>query len=289
MERDLALIIPTQDRPDDLAACLASVAAYAPTCLREVVIVDDGVGGAAEAPGAIARAPLRVERNPVPIGAAASRNRALGLLGPSVEIVGFLDDDVRLTPDWFVSALTELSEDRGALTGPVRRFDSSLLARARQLRYDRRYAGLEDGDRVPFMAGGNCVVWRHAIDAVGGFPEVPTMSDTLFLAMLERLDLGCHFSSDMSVWHRNSKGLRKAVQDAWMAGGLQADTPVDYARRMTGDLRRVFGSPEPAADMVNAFLDGVFLCGHARGDSGSAGIFPTRATTAPSTTDLSNR
>jgi GT2 family glycosyltransferase len=259
----LALIIPSCDRPDDLAACLESVDASAPPALRQVVVVDDGMKEPVEVDGQVAGATLEVVRNPRTCGAAFSRNRALERVGPSIDLVGFLDDDVRVEEHWFEAALEEMSPDRGAVTGPVQRFDESVLARARQLRYDRRYAGLQHGDRVDFLAGGNSVVWRHALVAVDGFPETPTMSDTLLLRRLAHIGLGCHFIPKLKVWHRNSKGLVVAVREAWRAGRVQAHKQIDYRKRSAGHARSLRDRTDRAANLVNVALDGIFLTAHA--------------------------
>ena len=262
VESTLALIIPSSDRPADLAACLESVEAHAPPTLRQVVVVDDGTKQPVDVGESVAGATLEVVRNRRTRGPAVSRNRALERVGPSIDLVGFLDDDVRLGEHWFDAAFEEMSPDRGAVTGPVQRFDTSVLARARQLRYDSRYAGLQHGERVDFLAGGNSVVWRHALVAVDGFPETPSMSDTLLLRRLAHLGLGCHFVPKLKVWHRNSKGLAVAVREAWRAGRIQAHRQIDYRKRSAAHARSLRDRTDRTANLVNVALDGVFLGAH---------------------------
>ncbi|WP_169514767.1 glycosyltransferase [Actinomadura atramentaria] len=263
--RRIALIIPTCGRPDDLRECLRSVAAEDDGSLAQVIVVDDGAPEPVELPADVGGVPLVKRRNAVRRGAAYSRNLALQTLADEVDAVGFLDDDARLTQGWFAAARRELTRDRGAVTGPVLRFDRGLVSRARQLRYDRRYAPVEPGQPVAFLAGGNAVVWRDLLVKAGGFPDTPTMSDRFLVRRLEAAGGRCHFVPDLLVRHRNSKGLRTAVREAWRAGLLD-DTPLDSParRRLAGAARDALAGDQVAAALLNVALDAVYLGGRER-------------------------
>jgi GT2 family glycosyltransferase len=258
----IALIIPTCGRPDDLRVCLRSVQREADASLVELIVVDDAAPRPVSLPTSVAGVPVRCLRNPVRRGAAYCRNRALPLVAESVDAVGFLDDDVRLCRGWFEAARRELTPARGAVTGPVRRFDRGLVARARQLRYDRRYAPLAPGQPVDFLAGGNALIWRDLLVRAGGFPDTPTMSDRLLTRRLDDLGTSCHFVPEMLVLHRNSKGLRVAVREAWRAGVLGVGPQDASARaRLAAGLRVALADEQPAAALLNVALDGVYLTG----------------------------
>jgi GT2 family glycosyltransferase len=260
----LALIIPTCGRPYDLAACLWSIEAAAVPELVEVIVIDDSPRGSSVAPVRIPGAEVRVSRNRRPIGAAASRNRAISMLDPSIDAVGFLDDDIRLPPDWFAVVLAELLPERGAITGPVQRFDLGLVARARQLRYDARYQPLAAGQPVDFLAGGNAVIWVEALHRAGDFPAAAIMSDTLLARRLEQLGTPCHFIPGLRVLHRNSKGVRQACVAAWQAGQIEGRRrPTTYGRRLVQGASGVATSADPLAAGLNVALDAVFLGAHA--------------------------
>jgi GT2 family glycosyltransferase len=260
----IALIVPTCGRARDLAACLESIGREAQPALRQIVVVDDASQDPPVLPREVTGARVDLLRNAVRRGAAVSRNRALAALDDGIDAAGFLDDDVRLCSRWLEVARRELTPDRGAVTGPVRRFDTGLIARARQLRYDRRYAPLEPGQPVPFLAGGNALVWRHLLVRAGGFPETPTMSDTLFVQRLEALGARCHFIPELLVQHRNSKGLNAAVTAAWHAGRIEgARRPIDRRQRVADGLRAAPSSSDPPAALLNVALDVVFVAGHA--------------------------
>lgn len=232
--------------------------------LAQVIVVDDAPDAPAEVPARIAGAEVDVRRNPSPIGAAACRNVALALLHPDIDVVGFLDDDVRVPRAWLSVVLAELTPARGAITGPVQRFDGGIVARARQLRYDKRYERLRPGQPVNFLAGGNAVIWRSILARAGQFPDTPTKSDTLLALRLAELGTPCHFVPELVVAHRNSKGLRQACVAAWQAGridGRQATTT--YGRRLADGAAGVATSPDPLASALNVCLDAVFLAAHA--------------------------
>jgi GT2 family glycosyltransferase len=251
------------DRPGDLMECLESIEREAEECLSQVIVVDDAPARPARPPATVGGTNVEVVRNPRPLGAAISRNRALTLVDSKVDVIGFLDDDVRLQPGWFATAVKELDPARGAITGPVQRFDAGLVARARQLRYERRYSPLSAGAPVDFLAGGNALVWRTALEAAGGFPETSTMSDTLLAQRLRSLGTACYFVPELVVSHRNSKGLRVALREAWRAGRIDgARRPVSYLARLRGGLSEAPRASDPAAALLNVALDAVFLAGH---------------------------
>ncbi|WP_328783189.1 glycosyltransferase [Streptomyces canus] len=270
----IALIIPTCGRPDDLSACLKSIEREADATLAQIVVVDDGVDTPVVVPSSVAGVPVLLLRNPERRGAAYCRNVAVRGLADDIDAVGFIDDDARLCEGWLKIACSELTEDRGALTGPVRRFDRGLVSHARQLRYDRRYAPLKPGQAVGFLAGGNALVWRDLLAAAGGFPDTPTMSDRFLVRRLEAQGRHCHFVPDMYVLHRNSKGLPVAVREAWRAGLLD-DTPDathPLIRLATGTRDALDGLPQTAAALLNVALDAVYLTGRARDHGRRPGV-----------------
>ncbi|MUN40936.1 glycosyltransferase [Actinomadura sp. NEAU-AAG5] len=261
----IALIIPTCGRPDDLAACLRSIAGEADGSVAQVIVIDDGADELVVVPPEVGGVPVVKRRNAVRRGAAYSRNLALQVLADEVDAVGFLDDDARLTPGWLEAARRELTRARGAVTGPVLRFDRGIVSRARQLRYNDRYAPLEPGQAVPFLAGGNAMVWRDLLVKAGGFPDTRTMSDRFLVRRLEAAGGMTHFVPDMVVLHRNSKGLRVAVREAWRAGLLD-DTPLTgtASERLSGGMRAAVAGEHAPAALLNVALDAVYLGGRER-------------------------
>jgi glycosyltransferase involved in cell wall biosynthesis len=103
---DIAFVIPTYNRADDLRQLLVTMAGLdVPACVSwEVVLVDNNSSDetykvAAEFAGTL---PLRYlfERRQ-----GASHARRLGVLETSSEFIAFVDDDNLLSPSWLVEAL----------------------------------------------------------------------------------------------------------------------------------------------------------------------------------------
>ena len=86
----ISVVVPTRDRPEALARCLAALAHQRGAEL-EIVVVDDSGRGGVTAPGARV---VRAGGN----GPAAARN--LGARAARGDVVCFTDDDCVPAPDW---------------------------------------------------------------------------------------------------------------------------------------------------------------------------------------------
>src|SRR5262249_43082653 len=143
----LSIVIPTIGRPADLQNCLLSIRAMASDDLMQVIIVDDAAAARVSCdvdfPTYVDVQVLRINQ---PVGPARSRN--IGAVAAGGDIIGFLDDDARVSPGWASVVTSSLTTECVAITGPVFGFDRTLLARARQQRYEARYAGRRDGESV---------------------------------------------------------------------------------------------------------------------------------------------
>jgi glycosyltransferase involved in cell wall biosynthesis len=214
--RDIAIsvVVPTRDRPNDLAACLRSVVAADNGALAEIVLVDD----ASIVPAAVTADVERsvVIRHTVPLGPDQCRNEAVA--ASCGTHIAFLDDDARMAPDWFSVACRTIESGARAFTGRIIPFDSGIVSRSRQWRYDQRYSGLVTGAPVRFLAGGNSVVRREDFLAAGGFPQLPAGGDNGLVDRLAAREVPCVFVAELRVLHRNGKGLVTAARQSWRAG-----------------------------------------------------------------------
>lgn len=262
MERRISVIIPTFNRQTELTQCLTSIRSSDCVGLSEIIIVDDAsrqpVRIEVDFPGSVQ---IKLIRNSERQGAARSRN--LGAQVASGEVIAFLDDDTQVTPNWFSVAQRELTVERAALTGPVKGFDKSIIARARQQRYEERYDGLTDGKSVNFMAGGNSIIWRSVFIELGGFPPTKALSDGALVARLRQRGLHCHFVWHLKISHRNSKGLIMAISQAWNAGVThQSFAAVPIRAEMNKALYRLaLEEPDLLVNLVNSFLHFCFIAG----------------------------
>jgi glycosyltransferase involved in cell wall biosynthesis len=120
MLKTVCIAIATYRRPAHLQALLESLRlAEAPGRQVQVLVVDNDPDGSAmavvEAMGPDVSAVL--ETHP---GVSAARNRALDVIGDSVDAVIFLDDDEVVEPDWLERLLAHADESGAdVVTGPV--------------------------------------------------------------------------------------------------------------------------------------------------------------------------
>ena len=117
----VALIIVTKDRPDDITLCLESAAKVDPG-FDQVVIVDSSDSGQPK---------TRIEQftDTLPItythsepGITKQRNIARGLVADDIDIVLYIDDDVRLAHNTVEQTTTFFSayEDAIGMTGRIK-------------------------------------------------------------------------------------------------------------------------------------------------------------------------
>lgn len=214
--RSFSVIVPTRDRPGDLAACLRSVTASDNGRLSEIIVIDDGSRTPCRIDPTLVRVPIRLIRHEISQGPDRCRNTAVeAALGDDL---AFLDDDARLPQDWFTVASSAVDAGWLAFTGRVLPFDQGVVSRARQWRYDQRYSSLSTGQATSFLAGGNSVVDRQAFQRANGFPILAAGGDNGLVGRLAGEGVDCRFLWELRVLHRNSKGLRTAAQQAWRAG-----------------------------------------------------------------------
>lgn len=256
----VSVIIATRNRPDDVAETLACLAACQDrgVGVAEVLLVDDASEPALRVPPRSPGAPVTDDwpfavhllRNTVRKGAAASRNRAAEQAAG--DVLAFLDDDARPMHDWTRVVLRHMSDGEAAVTGRILPFDSGVVSRSRQYRYEQRYATLAPGARVTFFAGGNSAVRRDLFLRVGGFPDVPTASDNGLVSGLARLNAPVRFAPDLRVLHRNGKGVRVAGREAWRAGQTLGASPFPVELRQ---VRNAVGRQPWRTDVTAAALN----------------------------------
>ena len=96
-EVEVTFVVPTRDRPESLARCLAALACQVDTDF-EVIVVDDGSADPASARALVEAHPRARLLRQKAIGPAAARNA--GVREARGEFVCFTDDDCEPVPRW---------------------------------------------------------------------------------------------------------------------------------------------------------------------------------------------
>jgi len=175
---DVTVVIPVHDREAVLPAAIESVLAQTLRPAR-IVVVDDGStdGTAAVA----AAAPVELLRHPVARGSGAARNT--GIAAADTTWIAFLDSDDVWLPDHLATVAPALG-DHAFVTTPM--IDSFGRGRGNVSGRTRAVtpASLFFPENV--VCTSTVVARRDAVDAVGGFDDLPRAQDLdLFLRLLE--------------------------------------------------------------------------------------------------------
>lgn len=167
-----SVIIPTRNRPQPLARCLAALAQQNyPRAQFETLVVDDGgdqslVATLVPFQSAIQIALLEQKR----AGPAAARN--LGAARATGTFLAFTDDDCAPEPEWLNALEAELSAHPGSAVGGLTRnaLTENIYATASQLLIHYLYTYYNrDPQCARFIASNNFALPRSQFLALGGF------------------------------------------------------------------------------------------------------------------------
>lgn len=211
---DVDVVIPTRDRPEQLAATLAAL--WRQTSDRfGVIVVDDGGRVPAEGSTPIPAGDGPANRwvhNETSIGPGPSRNR--GVAVSDAPYIVFLDDDCLAEPTLIERHLAALEVGAVVSLGPIlapphRRLEAWNHWDADRL--ERRYARLGDGTAAPGWTDvytGNLGVRRQDFEAVGGFDDRFTRQEDMELGYrLGRLGCRLAFDAGAVVFHDSARTL----------------------------------------------------------------------------------
>lgn len=257
----VSVIVCTRDRPQDLARCLARLAACDPAP-DEIVVVDNTAGcpavrGLVEA---TPRAVLVVASRP-----GLSRARNAGIAAARGEILVFTDDDVEVPEGWLVPICAAFADPAvGCVTGQVQpaRLDSpaafsfefdygGLAASPMPRRFDAGLLAQSAGEAAPVWqvgAGANMAIRRATIAAVGPFDlrlgagASGCSEDSEFFHRALAAGWTCRYEPLAVVFHhhRDSLAALRAQMRAYMRGHVAALFVQFGQTRHPGNLMRVF-------------------------------------------------
>ncbi len=241
----ISVVVPTRERPHDLARCLESITAL-PYERFETIVVDNDPR--TDATRRLVRdrfaGAVRYIREPVR-GASAARNR--GAASASGQIIAFADDDVVVDRHWLdaVAAGFASGDGVGCVTGPVLPAELDTPAQAMFEAHGgfpkgfapRRFQmGRPAADRLfPFTsgrfgAGANMAFTAEALRRVGGFdraigPGTPARAGEDLLAFFQTIVAGYAivYEPDALAWHYHRRTQQElAIQARGYGSGLTA-------------------------------------------------------------------
>ena len=165
-----SIVIPTRARPGYLEVALGSIAAQAADAGAEVLVIDDA--GPSPLIRALAeRFGARYEPNPGPRGLNVARNT--GVERSQGELVVFVDDDVRASPQWLRALLDAAQEnpDVDVFAGPIRpRLEGARIRSCGREGPPITSLDLGEADTdTRYAWGANIAIRRRALQRVGPF------------------------------------------------------------------------------------------------------------------------
>ena len=165
-----AIVVPTYNRPEALAACLAALDRLDPAP-DEIVVVDDG--GVRPAAAVCTRFNGRVRCiRQASAGPAAARNA--GVRASTADLVALTDDDCAPRPDWLGALVRAQGGVRGRMAGGrvENALTTNVYAAASQALCDYLYmAGGAVAGGAEFFTTNNVAFDRATFEAIGGFDE----------------------------------------------------------------------------------------------------------------------
>lgn len=167
----VSVIVPTRNRPDQIAPCVESILANSHSSM-ELIVVDQS--DARDSECALAAFQDDVRLRYVATGTrGAARARNVGIELSTAELIAFTDDDCRVPTDW-VSRIMQLFDNEptaGVIFGrvdiPKNTQDGEFLASFEPVR--RSYEGEFPRGLEPWGISANMAVRRKVLDDIGAF------------------------------------------------------------------------------------------------------------------------
>jgi GT2 family glycosyltransferase len=168
----VSVVVPTRGRAAYLEVTLDSLLGQRGGIHSEILVVDDGDGGAT-ADAVRARPPVRYVPHGARCGLNAARNT--GLREAGARLIAFVDDDVLAPPGWLEALVEGAARHPHAegFGGPIRaRFEGRTPRSCGREQPPITTLDLGERDReVDFVWGANFAVRRGAIERIGPFDE----------------------------------------------------------------------------------------------------------------------
>jgi mycofactocin system glycosyltransferase len=188
----VTVAVPVKDRPEELARCLAALAADAPEV--PILVVDDGSRDAAAIADMASRHGASLLRLDHTRGPAGARNVALDAV--ATRLIAFVDSDVIVDAGWLARLVVKFEDPGLAVAAPrVRAFHEhgGLLTE-----YEARHSSLDMGPRPGWVGVGRAL------------PYIPAAALVVRrAAVTERFDAALDVGEDVDfVWRVAARGGR---------------------------------------------------------------------------------
>jgi len=204
-----SVVVPTYERPAQLAACLRSLAQLDyPRGRFEVLIVDDA---STHAPRELIESfvgalDVKLLRQATNAGPAAARN--LGARRARGDFLAFTDDDCEPEREWLRAFAARFREERARIVGgrTVNALAENPYSETSQLIIDVVYAHFNRDDAgAHFFASNNFAVHAASFRETGGFDETfRTSEDREFCARWRSRGLGLTYEPRAVVRHSHA-------------------------------------------------------------------------------------
>jgi glycosyltransferase involved in cell wall biosynthesis len=210
---DFSIIVPTRDRPRQLAVCLESLASLDyPQSHYEVIVVDDGSRISPESITSAFRNRIDLILLTQPkAGPAAARNN--GATRARGQLLAFTDDDCTPAHEWLQKLAERFKGTGGSLIGgqTINALIGNVYSAASQsiIRYLYEYYGADRGD-AHFFASNNMAVPTGPFCYLGGFDEgypKAAAEDRDFCARWRHAGYGMAYAREAIVYHRHLLGF----------------------------------------------------------------------------------
>ena len=206
----ISVVVPHLNQPENLAACLASLADQSiNSALYEVIVVDNG---SARIPHEVVEPyPNTQIISEVQPGPGPARNA--GIRAARADLLAFMDADCRADRTWLAAALRELNAapERTILGGDVRiwRDDRTRFTPIEAYEAVFAYRSQLYIERHGFCPTGNLAAARSAFEAIGYFADIQVAEDIDWGHRARRAGFRIRYLPDMVVFHPARKSLKE--------------------------------------------------------------------------------
>jgi GT2 family glycosyltransferase len=259
----ISIVIPTRDRPEDLANCLLALSRQSVGVDNfEVIVVNDHSNANTLSQYyqiVSTHADMRIQLMNLPNhqrGSVHARN--LGVQHTSGEVIGFLDDDSIPEADWVFVAATYFTQypNVTAITGVINAVDNEHPVSAfRQNFYNIRYRKLlhpestltiqkrfhltrpENVYLADFLAGGNSAIRSTVFEKYGMFDTSFVMMHDKELALrLIKHGRICAFLPNLVIRHNHTKSITDAMSKSFRSGMSHYHLQAKYSDVLTDEV-----------------------------------------------------